>query len=618
MMRPAAVTVCLAASFAASLFFTGHRNIIYAPAAFLLLAGACVAVIPAFRRRCSAPVSAAAFLLFVLALYVTVSLVWSTVPFVSMVTWIVFIALPVTFFSLSVPEDRRALIVSCTCALLAILSVLGGWAIAQAVFFADIYDRRAHHPLLNANDLAALLNLGLFPVLSFLLWRRQRDKYFYAAIAAAFVIFGGLLATQSRSGFLFMLIAAGLLFAIHRPPLKVAAAGLCAGAAAFIVMLFASGGGFAGRLMEILQPAQDPNIISRLSLWKSTIAMLGDHLWTGTGLGTFYLYYPPYRPPMVENSAGFFAHMDPLQFGAETGIVAVLLIYCLFAAVAWRSFVALRQAERGSAAYAAVAGFSCALLTLALHAHAGFPLYVMPVLIVAGVWLAAWQMFTAEALTERKNYAVLDAASWERVILAVSVAGTAAMIMLLAASSAAGQYYAARATAAVRDGSVAKFLENIEAAERYAPASFIEPEVQLAGFYVDAIGGAGILFSKEDGAKMSTDALALLAQAENMNPAWAEIDFKRGRLHAVRGEPELAVAAYGRALGKDPLHFRARLELAKAAFAAGRPADAYDLLSAGLKYPQPRQVRQEYEALLAQIADVAQRQKEFIGRSEKR
>jgi tetratricopeptide (TPR) repeat protein len=185
------------------------------------------------------------------------------------------------------------------------------------------------------------------------------------------------------------------------------------------------------------------------------------------------------------------------------------------------------------------------------------------------------------------------------------------MIALMAASSAAGQYYTARATDAVRNGSVTKFLENVEMAERYAPASFIEPEVQLAGFYIDVIGGAGMLFSKEEGVKMSADALALLEQAESMNPSWAEIDFKRGRLHAVRNELDLAALSYERALEKDPLHFHARFQLAEAAYTAGRPARAYDLLAAGLKYPQPHQARKEYEALLVHIADVAKLQKEF-------
>jgi O-antigen ligase len=610
MMRPAIVTVFLAISFVASLFFTGHHDIIYAPAAFLLLVAAGVAVLPSFWRGCQIPRSGVGMLLAVLSLYVTLSLTWSSVPFTSMVTWIVFISLPVTFFSLSMPEARRNFIIPGVCMMLTVLSLLGGWAMIQALFFVEAFGRRAHHPLLNANDLATLLNLGVFPVLSFLLWRQQRDRFFYAAIISVLLMFGGLLATQSRSGFIAMLIALGLLLVLRRPSVKMTGVVLGAGSIMLLGMLSVTGGGLAGRLMKIMSSAGDPDFISRFSLWKSTLAMIAGHPWAGTGLGTFYLYYPSHRAPQVENSAGFFAHIDPLQFGVEMGVAATLLIYALFMAVAWRTIVALRATEKNTSARAAVAGLSCALLTLALHAHAGFPLYVMPVLIVCGVWLAAWHAATGEVLPAAKNYAVLAMASWERAILSLSVVASASLVMVMASSSAAGQYYASHATEAVGKGSVTEFLANIERAERWAPPSFIEPEVQLAGFYVDAISRAGILFSPEERAQMAADGIALLTQAESMNPIWAEIDFKRGRIQAATGRD--AADDYRRALAKDPQHARARLELARMAVAAGKPSEAYELLLTGLKYPQPRQTREEYKAMLVRIASVARVQKEFI------
>jgi O-antigen ligase len=56
-----------------------------------------------------------------------------------------------------------------------------------------------------------------------------------------------------------------------------------------------------------------------------TIPYWQDYLWTGSGLGTFAQTFPRYQE---EDVTGFFdhAHNDYLEFGAETGIIGVLLI----------------------------------------------------------------------------------------------------------------------------------------------------------------------------------------------------------------------------------------------------------------------------------------------------
>ena len=618
MIRPALTAGFLLAAFSFGLFFTGYRDIIYAPAVLCVLLAACVAVIPSFWRVCHVPSGAAPFLLFAFWLYITASLLWSSVPFASMVTWLVFISLPVTFFALSAPQDSRRYIVTAAGAMLGALAILGSWALLQSTLLRNVYGMRAHHPLPNANDLAALLNLGLFPVLAILLGRREgRGILFYVAAAAAALIFGGLLATQSRSGLLFFLAALVILLAVLRPALKTGASVLGVGAVIFALMLFESGWKFAARLAQLAAPSQDPNILSRFSLWESTLRMMRDHPWGGTGLGTFYLYYPRYRAPLVENSAGFWAHSDPLQLGAEVGIAATVIFYAFFAAVLWRTVSALRSSERGSEGRVATAGFSCALLTLALHAHAGFPLYIMPVLIVAGVWLAAWHNFTAACGSAHGGgYIALDVANWQRPVLALCVACVGGLAALMAGSSAAGQYYLLRATNDIKHAQVTGFIDNIGRAERWAPPAFIDPEVQLAGFYIDTIGAATILFPAEEKEKMFADGMALLALAESMNPAWAEIDYKRGKLFETAEDAEGAVASWRTALAKNPMHARARASLAKALIGQGRPAEAYDLLAVGLDYPHGAEATLEFDALMKNIEGVAAMQKSFLQKDE--
>jgi len=64
---------------------------------------------------------------------------------------------------------------------------------------------------------------------------------------------------------------------------------------------------------------------SRLSIWKSTIAIFLDSPITGTGLGTFDYIYPQYRLPDLYLRA-MYSHSDWLQLLAELGIIGFAIV----------------------------------------------------------------------------------------------------------------------------------------------------------------------------------------------------------------------------------------------------------------------------------------------------
>jgi hypothetical protein len=189
---------------------------------------------------------------------------------------------------------------------------------------------------------------------------------------------------------------------------------------------------------------------------------------------------------------------------------------------------------------------------------------------------------------------------------------------LMSLSSAAGEYHLARAQEAIRAGNVTEFIAHIDKAKRRAPPSFVDPDVQLAGFYIDVMKNADALFPAGEQRRMFDDTMALLAQAETMNPAWADIDYKRGLVLSV-ARPDIvpdgrmeAETHWRRALAKDPQHFKARIDLALAQTARGQPAEAYDLLAAGLTYPVTRDVAIEITTVMRKIEDVAVLQKAYL------
>jgi O-antigen ligase len=66
---------------------------------------------------------------------------------------------------------------------------------------------------------------------------------------------------------------------------------------------------------------------TRLSLYRSTLRMIADHPWFGTGLGTFAWAFPAYRSDDV-SMYGIYdrAHNTLLEIAAEAGVPIAILV----------------------------------------------------------------------------------------------------------------------------------------------------------------------------------------------------------------------------------------------------------------------------------------------------
>jgi len=65
----------------------------------------------------------------------------------------------------------------------------------------------------------------------------------------------------------------------------------------------------------------------RVEAWKSTLRIIGDNPWFGTGMGTFQWAFPPYRSPNISiRGVWDAAHSTPLELASEVGIPMALLV----------------------------------------------------------------------------------------------------------------------------------------------------------------------------------------------------------------------------------------------------------------------------------------------------
>jgi O-antigen ligase len=206
--------------------------------------------------------------------------------------------------------------------------------------------------------------------------------------AMLFVCLTALVMTGSRAGVLVSLLALLISFAAYfRRDLprgkNLVVAVLAAGAVALLVM-----GVIGGKVNEKID-AEGLFDMGRWETYRSTLRLIADHPWFGTGLGTFAWAFPPYRSADISTYGVWdLAHSTPLELAADVGVPLTIAI-----ALAWLAALAiLAWALRGSRRKAVVplAALAVALIGL-LHSSVDFSLqvtgYAIVMFAVVGVGL---------------------------------------------------------------------------------------------------------------------------------------------------------------------------------------------------------------------------------------
>lgn len=209
-----------------------------------------------------------------------------------------------------------------------------------------------------------------------------RFSMFFVCLAAMFM-------TGSRAGVivsLFVLIVAFVTF-FRRDLARAKSIVLAlAGAAAMALILLQFIGGNVGERLDELGLAD----AGRLATYHSTLQMIADRPWFGTGLGTFAWAFPPYRSATI-SMIGVWdrAHSTPLELAAEMGIPLTMVVV-----IGWSvAFTVLIRAIRAGRRRAIVplAALSVSLIAL-LHSTVDFSLqipgYAIVVFALLGVGLA--------------------------------------------------------------------------------------------------------------------------------------------------------------------------------------------------------------------------------------
>jgi len=562
----------------ASLFFNGSAIEFFAISMGFLWLLALGILWQKYQEGFTVPRSALALMLTLFWSWLGLSLFWSPVPYVSAVNfW--WIGSVVFVYWLATLTPKPAQCWSATAFMVFIIGMLlAGMALYQLTVLNS--DPRSTFPSRNSH--AALLLLiampasGYFLIIASNIWRPLLGL-------ALFVLFLAIAVTGSRGVMLSLLLAvvAVAIVACRQISHRRLVAWLGMIILAYVVAYGILGGWLVGRLTTAFEPAYAGH--DRLLIWSQAWKMLQDAPWFGIGLGTYWLFWPPYRDPR-DSSAGFYVHNDYLQIWIEAGLPGLLLLLAIEIAVFAAFIRLLRASQTTTARRIEAAGLFGGLLAIGAHAFIDFDLYVQPILLVAGLLLARLQhLGAATASFALRPASRFGLPAWRAITLLLSLFPLLYFIAL-----------GLSAWLTLQGRELAGQARWIEANQALTRAWQLMPTSDLTLIvHADLLRQAGATLPSSAQSQRDDiyrEALALLAKAETNNPARAQIPYLRGLIYqeypAAAGPDgqRLAAESYRQALQIDPRAYWARMAYAQILVTQGHVAKASDVLEGGVDY----------------------------------
>lgn len=575
---PSVFALLFSGALVASLFFNGTYIEYFSVALGLLCLLALVLLWRAYGTGLPAPRTPLALFLTLFWAWLAVGLFWSRVPYVSMVNfwWVGSFAFAYWLVTLTPQREQ------CWRATAVIVFGVGVFLAVMALYQLLVLKSDPRSTFLSRNSHAAILILiatpasGYFLIAASSAWRKLLG-------AALFLLFLAIAVTGSRGVMLSLLLAAVTVTAVsyrHVPNRRLFGwLGMIAGA--YVLANFLLEGWLTGRLSSVLDPASAGQ--DRFFIWRQAWKMMLDAPWLGIGLGTYWLFWPPYRD-LRDSSAGFYVHNDYLQIWIETGLPGLLLLLAVEISVLVMFVRLLRNAHTTPAARIEAAGVFGGLLAIAFHTFFDFDLYVQPILLVIGLLLARIQLLDADrAPLVLRPAARFGQRGWRTITL---------LLLFLPAMYFTALGISAYLTAHARE--LAAKSRWVEASQAFTRAWQLMPTSDLALVnHAELLRQAAAALpsnARTERQALYREALALLTEAEKVNPVRAQIHYLRGLIYQTHPEltgpqwPALAAESYRQALRIDPRFFWARTAYSQMLLGLGKMAEAREILEGGIEY----------------------------------
>ncbi|HEY6966423.1 MAG TPA: O-antigen ligase family protein [Burkholderiales bacterium] len=474
-------------------------------------------------------------------------------------------------------------------ALLALLVLLGLLQLYFGFWHLAHNPQRAAATFITPNTFATAINLILLP-LAVLALVRGRSRWAYAL---ALWLFAGLLATESRGGWLAAF--AGLVFIAWyqgvprtreaREPWMRLMAGLLWVYIAFWVLLrllplipipgLALGTGLAESFGE--------TVVSRGTSYRIDIAMvalgrIAERPLAGAGASMFSNLMEMTKPAELDIGQTFrFVHNDYLQIWVEFGLIGLVLL----GAVIGSAFVSLLRSRRVDRADSLPIACGAALTSALAHAAVDFPLYIPFLLLLVGLWLGA---LSAHGSHPGRLEPLLATIGRRLAPLRTRLVGGALAVAALAwlAQPAAADFATSEALTELRAGRPDSGLYWQSVARRLEPRNGVHYWTEAVIWRDQAVEARSKAFAAR--------ADMLFAEGMRADPYQVANYIERARMHRTHAElfdqpagPRQLLAWTGEALRLRPFSLVAQAEHARTLAYAGQTEEALRIVRAMLE-----------------------------------
>lgn len=541
------------------------------------------------RKEWSIPSSFVLKIMGLFWLLVFISVVGSDIISVSFMAFGLFSVLPLTFFIFTFSGNKTDYIFVAKVGGL-IYAGLALWALIQVLFLPELFDGRAAHPLSNPNSLAALFSLGFFCAVGWMLSAPQKIHQ-YMAVSLSILLFAGMMAAGSR-GALFALCPVLMMLLFFMRPTVIERKG-------YIMTLFVScavifcltkfGFNEAQNLFDRVADTPVQNLdrftSNRTRLWAASFEMIKNYGFFGTGIGTYFLYFPEFR--LSDDPFGaYFAHNDPIQYWVELGILGPVLFYAFVISVIVRTVKAVKKTSSNQNRLLILTPF-CALGATILHTHVTFNLYNLSILFVVGFLLSVWFYATQTVLKTPLKPILLPSQAVVR-LAAVSLPFVLIGGMFLA--YIAGEHYNNKARDALISGDLNQFATDVVRAQTVGLNGNYRPYLLAVSVPLGVLEEGGSQLEASQKKEMTEVALRYLQHVRAINPRSSSALYYLGKLQeigfpdALPHDLQTAEEYYLEAIKIDPLHIGARLAVAKIYEESGDNQKALRILEEGIRY----------------------------------
>lgn len=341
------------------------------------------------------------------------------------------------------------------------VGLLASWAVLQWLTGWGYLDHAAHvraqASFATPNTLATVINLALAPLLAYYLLGRGDGRVYGLLL----LLFAGLLATQSRGGYLALLVATTCLVGYVGKPSIVSHVrrwgavllGFAGVMAAF--RLYAWFGPSSWSLDNVEATLLHGEHSGRLQLYALAWPLFIAHFWKGLGYFHFGQVFEMHKVEPYLDATTRFVHDDYLQLALETGVVGIGLFLALIAALYWKLWRHRARVLRERRL--AVVLPAMAVTSMLSHALVDFPFYVpLPVALFAAYvgildqqWIAlggrAWRLPHGPFMGMRAGFlqaiALLLGLGWLALPALAEASAAYGLHRLMQADARAGLYW---------------------------------------------------------------------------------------------------------------------------------------------------------------------------------